>query len=134
MAGDDILAAARHAGGVPEALWRDAPPLSEVVAHVRTAIAGCRIVGHGLGKDLAALGIEHPRCGQLSSQLVKLHRCCTPCANNSLPRRQHCMPNPSSRRCNNALNGLMIRHIAWDNSPHIQLLCVRRGLQVDTVA
>lgn len=58
---DDIMAAARHAGGVPEVLWGDAPPLSEVVAHVRATIAGRRIVGHGLGKDLAALGIEHPR-------------------------------------------------------------------------
>ncbi len=70
-AGQEALQNACFAGGVPEALWGTAPPLREVLARVRAAVAGHRLVGHGLAKDLTALGIQHPRrAGILTLVLV----------------------------------------------------------------
>ena len=35
--------------------------IARAALQVRAHIAGRCIIGHGLGKDLAALGVEHPR-------------------------------------------------------------------------
>jgi hypothetical protein len=61
LAGDPSAPPAwRHTGGVPPADWAGAPPLPGVRAALAAAVAGRPLVGHNLGKDLAALGMTHP--------------------------------------------------------------------------
>lgn len=48
----------RFTGGVPPRLWRGGPSLVEVRSHLRAAMHGRPVVGHNLGKDLAAMGLE----------------------------------------------------------------------------
>jgi hypothetical protein len=52
---------ARICGGVPAAAWADAPSLPAVVLQLQQLAAGRLLLGHGLAKDLAALGLSHPQ-------------------------------------------------------------------------
>lgn len=52
---------ARCFGGVSRSAWAAAPPLSEVVQQLQALAAGKLLVGHGLAKDLSALGLKHPQ-------------------------------------------------------------------------
>ena len=55
-------AKAHFVGGVPQAKWKDAPSLSDVVKAVSTTVRNCILVGHGLPGDLTKLGLKHPGC------------------------------------------------------------------------
>lgn len=45
-------------GGVRPGEWRDAPPLGALRPAVLAAVGAAPVVGHNIGKDLSALGIE----------------------------------------------------------------------------
>ncbi len=49
-----------YIGGVRKSRWREAPPLSKVVARTGELIQGKLLVGHGLQGDLKGLGLCHP--------------------------------------------------------------------------
>lgn len=51
---------AKWAGGVRLHEVAGAPPLAEVTAALQSLLAGRRVVGHGVRKDLNFLGIDHP--------------------------------------------------------------------------
>ncbi|KAF6253804.1 hypothetical protein COO60DRAFT_386325 [Scenedesmus sp. NREL 46B-D3] len=57
----EVPAGARCFGGVPPAAWAAAPALPEVVAALQLLAGGRLLLGHGLAKDLAALGMNHPQ-------------------------------------------------------------------------
>lgn len=48
----------RFVGGVPVAMWRDGPGLDALQDKIIDALGSCPVVGHNLGKDLAALGLD----------------------------------------------------------------------------
>jgi DNA polymerase III epsilon subunit-like protein len=48
-------------GGVPPAAWAAAPALPEVVGQLQQLCGGRLLLGHGLAKDMAALGMRHPQ-------------------------------------------------------------------------
>lgn len=50
----------RSIGGVRLGDLGAAPALEQVLQDLRALIQGRRVVGHGINKDLAALGIDHP--------------------------------------------------------------------------
>lgn len=54
----DGATAWKFKGGVPYAEWQDAPPLSAVRAELVPLLTGRPVVGHNLGKDLTALGVD----------------------------------------------------------------------------
>ncbi|WIA32659.1 hypothetical protein OEZ86_003460 [Tetradesmus obliquus] len=56
----EVPPGARCFGGVPPSAWAGAPQLPEVVAQLQGLAAGRLLLGHGLAKDLAALGMAHP--------------------------------------------------------------------------
>lgn len=57
-------------GGVHKKHWHKAPILDEIAERVRTAVEGRVLVGHGLMKDLTALGITHPTQLQVDTALL----------------------------------------------------------------
>ena len=60
------MASWQFVGGVDPAPWQVAPPLKQVAPGLRQAMEGCLLIGHGLSKDLAALGVPHPKCAPLA--------------------------------------------------------------------
>ena len=48
----------KFVGGVPVALWRDGPGLDALQNKMIDALGSRPVVGHNLGKDLAALGLD----------------------------------------------------------------------------
>lgn len=69
--GSTQTANCRSRGGVHRRLWRNAPSLNEVAERVRLAATGHILVGHGLTKDLKALGVAHPALLQVDTALLK---------------------------------------------------------------
>lgn len=61
----------RFIGGVRPAQWEAAPPLTAVRAQLAELIAGRVLVGHNLPKDLATLGLEHPKSLQRDTMRVR---------------------------------------------------------------
>lgn len=55
------MASWEFVGGVAPEQWQHAPPLKVVAAQLRDSLRDCLVVGHGLSKDLIALGIPHPK-------------------------------------------------------------------------
>jgi hypothetical protein len=46
---------------VPPAAWAAAPALPEVATQLQQLAGGRLLLGHGLAKDMAALGMRHPQ-------------------------------------------------------------------------
>lgn len=51
----------RSHGGVPYSLCAEAPSLADVRQQLKSLLTNKILIGHGLAKDLAALGLSHPQ-------------------------------------------------------------------------
>lgn len=56
-----VTAGARWIGGVPLADCAEAPSLPTILQQLQDLVADQLLLGHGLAKDLAALGFDHPQ-------------------------------------------------------------------------
>lgn len=56
-----VTAGTRWIGGVPVADCAEAPSLPAILQQLQDLVADQLLLGHGLAKDLAALGFDHPQ-------------------------------------------------------------------------
>lgn len=52
---------------MPPEDWQHAPSRKEVAALLAQETQDCILVGHGLGKDLKALKLRHPKCADCAA-------------------------------------------------------------------
>lgn len=87
------MASSEFVGGVAPEQWQQAPPLKVVAARLREVTKGCLLVGHGLSKDLVALGIPHPKCAHCGSTTAAVHVAAVPTSHFlGLGFREDCCP------------------------------------------